>query len=155
MKLYLIIGVAIIAFLGWHGYVAKQLKVTKAELATANQTIKAHEKTLETERNDRRIADATIDRLNKALDDSRKQPPIVGVRCRTSRNVSAESGSPIPAHAAAPGAGQGLPARDSVGSEPNGPEIDVSAGLDWYASRCSEQAIEQAALQEFERARTH
>lgn len=110
--------------------------------------------TIQTERDDRRLADATIDRLVKDLDAVRAQPPITGVRCRTVR-LPGEGRSAATPDATSSGAVEGLSAGDPVGDQSSGPEIDVSNGLDWYASRCSELAVTHSALQGWERQRAH
>lgn len=147
------IGFAImLGIAGWQTHRAKsaERKAVAAEVRAGQL-----QATLDTERNDRRLANATIDRLNKDLDDLRNHPPIVGVRCRTTRAVPAEGGSAVAANAAAAGLVEGMPAEPLGGDAAFGPEVDVSAAVDWYAARCSEQAVGQASLQWWESARGH
>lgn len=134
----------------------KRLNQYKRDVATLTQTIEAERQARATEQADRRQADATITQLNADLADLRSTPPITGVRCRTARpSVPGEGGGAAATDGAGTGAVAGLPREPAGGDGPFGPELDVSAGVDWYASKCAEQAVMWARMQEWDRARSH
>lgn len=155
MKIYLIISAVVLAALGWHSYTAKQLKVTRAALSTAEATIAAKDIQLDIERADRRRSDEAVTELQNRRDARADEPAIAGVRCRSIGYVPAQGRAAGRTDARPAQPVEGLPARDPRGDESDRPEIDVSAGLDWYAEACGQVVDTLTTLQAWETARTH
>jgi hypothetical protein len=146
-----IVLAAIGGILAHNHYLSRKYQATKAELVQANATITAEREVRKIEQDDRRRADESAKSLEAELARIRSQPPITGVRCRTIKPKSAdESGTSASSNGAPAGSVEGVPE-----SDPLGPEIDVSVGLDWYGTKCEEVAATLRELQSWESARTH
>jgi cell division protein FtsL len=153
VKLYLIAGLAIVAFLGWHSYKMKELKTTKAELArkelaldTANaqiaaeQAARAHEQRIAKEASDG-FQTKVVELQNELA--ARPLKPVV-IRVRDDKALSA-SGSPT---GTTPG-----PDAETSGRVVTEVEIDIAPGLTAYAMDCQLNAAQLSSLQEWVMAR--
>jgi hypothetical protein len=127
---------------------AKRLSAENTQLT---QSLKAAEQSRAIEQADRRHADETARNLEAELVRIRNQPPITGVRCRTSvPRAATQGGTTASTQSPATESHEGMPEPDSFG-----PEADVSAGVDWFGEKCEEAVATIRAWQEWDESRTH
>ena len=151
MKLYLIIGVAIVAFLGWHSYKMKELRTTKAELASTRQSLSDEIAAFDAYRTQRladdklrqKVSDDYAKRIADLERDFAARPYRLYCRASTVPAATGEGASPSGADAA------------SAGSEPGAAAQDIWPAVSAYARDCAITGERLRALQEFERQRTH
>jgi len=146
IRFYLIgaLALALAASIWWQDRTQKKLNATRVELSQKNAELEARDKLIETERNDRKLADVAATNLQTELDAIRAARKPVSVYCRpASVSTAAESGA------------SAVPDGSSLGSSPEGAFQDIGAALaDVWEEHESNNARHRALI-EWERNRTH
>jgi hypothetical protein len=154
MLQFKLIAIAVVA-LAIGGLIWKEHRATRraqaaeAKVETLQASLAAAEANRKIEQDDRRRADESAKSLEAELASIRNAPRITGVLiCPRVPSPSGQSRPTAVADDSSTERVEGVPSEDIAG-------IDVSAGLDEYATNCAATAATLSALQQWEQARTH